>query len=80
MGGALKYSKKGNSKIAFLGSSLFTKIEILNDCTIAIDVLSFEVIEQCTAFSNQSDQCALCPIILFVDFQMFGKVTNPKGE
>ena len=41
-----EYSKKGNSKIAFLGCSLFTKIEILNNCAVTIDVFSFKVIEQ----------------------------------
>ena len=45
IGWGFKYLKKGNSKIAFLGSSLFTKIEILNNCAVTIDVFSFEVVE-----------------------------------
>ena len=42
----LFYLKKGNSKIAFLGCSLFTKIEVLNNCTVTVNVPFFEVIEK----------------------------------
>ena len=44
-GWGFKYLKKGNSKIAFLGSSLFTKIKILNNCAVTINVFPFEIIE-----------------------------------
>ena len=78
MGGAeLNGAKKAIRKLPFEVVRLFTKIQFLDDGTVALNVLALEVIKQGAALSNQCNQCTLCAEIFFVGFKMLGQVTDP---
>ena len=64
----------------FLPPGLFTEIERLNDCTIALDVDLFQILQQLATFTYQAQQGALGLEIVFVATKVIRKVVNTVGK
>ena len=78
--GLFKSKKRQFENCLSMRVHLFTKIQFLNYGTVPVNVLSFQVIEQGTPFTDQSDQCALRAEILFVYLEVFCEVINAKSK
>ena len=59
---------------------LLTNTELLDDITVALDVLLFEVVEQATTLTCQRGQRTLCPEVLAVGLEVLGEVVDTEGE
>jgi hypothetical protein len=47
---------------------------------VALDVCTLQIIEQTASLRDHLEQAAPRVIILFVDFEVFGKLVNPLAE
>ena len=50
----------------FLPPGLFTEIERLDDCAVALDVDLFQILQQLAALADQTQQRTLCTEVVFV--------------
>ena len=59
---------------------LFSQFELLNDCSVALNVFLFEICEQFFALANEVHERFLSACIFLVFAQMLGQVIDPMGE
>ena len=59
---------------------LLTEVEGLNDCAVALDVDLFQVHQQLTTLTNQTQQCALGAEVVLVAFEVLSKVADTVRE
>ena len=50
----------------FLPPGLFTEIERLDDCSVALDIDLFQILQQLAALADQTQQRTLCTEVVFV--------------
>ena len=60
----------------FLPPGLFTEIERLDDCSVALDIDLFQILQQLAALADQTQQRTLCTDVVFVAT----KVVDTVGE
>ena len=59
---------------------LFTDIELLNQSTVSIDVLGFQIIQETASLTDHLVKTAAGMVILLVVLQMLGEFLNPCGK
>ena len=64
----------------FLPPGLFTEIERLDDCSVALDVDLLQVFQQRAALADQAQQCALGSEVVLVALEVFSKVVDTVGK
>ena len=64
----------------FLPPGLFTEIERLDDCSVALDIDLFQILQQLAALTYQTQQCALGSEVVLVAFEVFRKVADTVRE
>jgi len=47
---------------------------------ITFDIFAFDIIQQPSAPANQNQKTSAGMMILFMCFEMFGKILNPMGQ
>jgi hypothetical protein len=60
----------------FLPPGLFTEIERLDDCSVALDI----DLQQLAALADQTQQRTLCTEVVFVATKVFRKVVDTERE
>ena len=60
----------------FLPPGLFTEIERLDDCSVALDIDLFQILQQLAALADQTQQRTLCTEVVFVATKVFRKVVD----
>lgn len=64
----------------FLPPGLFTEIERLDDCSVALDIDLFQILQQLAALADQTQQRTLCTEVVFVATKVFRKVVDTERE
>ena len=64
----------------FLPPGLFTEIERLDDCSVALDIDLFQILQQLAALAYQAQQGALGAEIVAVVLEVFSKVVDTVGK
>ena len=64
----------------FLPPGLFTEIERLDDCSVALDIDLFQILQQLAALTYQAQQRALGSEVVLVAFEVFRKVADTVRE
>ena len=59
---------------------LFTDIELLNQSTVSIDVLGFQIIQKTASLTDHLVKTAAGMVILLVVLQMLGEFFDPCGK
>lgn len=62
----------------FLPPGLFTEIERLDDCSVALDIDLFQILQQLAALADQTQQRTLCTEVVFVATKVFRKVVDTE--
>ena len=64
----------------FLPPGLFTEIERLDDCSVALDIDLFQILQQLAALADQTQQRTLCTEVVFVATKVmpYRRVASPK--
>ena len=60
----------------FLPPGLFTEIERLDDCSVALDIDLFQILQQLAALADQTQQRTLRAEVVLVAFEVFRKVAD----
>ena len=60
----------------FLPPGLFTEIERLDDCSVALDIDLFQILQQLAALADQTQQRTLRAEVVLVAFEVFCKVAD----
>ena len=64
----------------FLPPGLFTEIERLDDCSVALDIDLFQILQQLAALADQTQQRTLRAEVVLVAFEVFRKVADTVGK
>ena len=59
---------------------LSTDTKFLNQRTVLVDVVAFQVFKQAFPFSNHHDEAATGSVVLFEFVEMLGKAFDTEGE
>ena len=59
---------------------LLSESELCNDCTIALDILLHQVVEEVLSLTNHFEKTATAVVVVGVLLQMFGEVSDSLGE
>ena len=59
---------------------LLSESELCNDCTIALDILLHQVVEEVLSLTNHFEEAATAVVVVGVLLKMFGEVSNSLGE
>ena len=76
-------SPKGNAAFSSFPAELrklLTQAESFDNCTIAGDVASLQVVEQGATLAYQTSQCTLGAVVLAVLLHVLGQVSNAVTE
>ena len=64
----------------FLPPGLFTEIERLDDCSVALDIDLFQILQQLAALADQTQQRALRTEVVTVALHVLRKVADTVGK
>lgn len=73
-------AKRNFGQPHFSASGLFTEIERLDDCSVALDIDLFQILQQLAALADQTQQRTLCTEVVFVATKVFRKVVDTERE
>lgn len=59
---------------------LLSETELLNNGTVAIDVLLLKIVQKITALTNHLKKAAARVVVVVVELQVLGEVSNSLGE
>lgn len=60
--------------------SLSTETELLDDCSVSLDVSLLEVIKKTTPLTYELEECKTSCVVFLVALQMLGKVSDTVGK
>ena len=60
--------------------NLLTDAQLGDECTIAVDVLLCQVVQQVTALTNHHQQTAAGVVVMLVNPQVVGQLVDPGGQ
>ena len=61
-------------------AKLLTNTEFFDDCTVALDVFSLQVIQHAATLTYEGSQSTLSTEVLTVSLQVLGEVVDTEGE
>ena len=59
---------------------LFTKVEVLHNLTVSLDVLALEVVKELATLTYEAEECTLCVVVLLVCLEVFCQVSDTVGK
>ena len=72
--------KAASVAFIFRLAGLLTKVEVLNDCAVALDINLLQILQQLATLTYQTQKCALGTEVVLVAFEVLCKVADTVRE